>query len=349
MDQNLLNFLPINRIGKLFFNVEESPVLFEYAAKGPIQHYHGKKVLINDAKHQAISIVPDNFLAVSNGHAFDLGVEIFEILFGITPSVHKEYGNSNGTEYCVDLVSKDLKIVFKNSGYYIQNGQSDISSNSNRTNRNNNAFLNENFYDEYHPFVRVHNSLRSYRSFYIEMGYYRYACSNGMLLGRKTKITFKHSYIGASFDAIRRSAIEHFHSNKFNMNEFADKLWNLLSTPISRAKIRKTSFDIFEKVLVKIDVIKREKLQEELSSLVTKYVIEIGENLNAALNVATDFAKLLEGNEIPQSSLQNLPVIWLNKVSKKDFSLEKYLDQIAEIEKQVMTAKSKKEIVEEED
>ncbi len=337
--------MPINRIGKLFFNVEESPVLFDY--RGNIEHYRGKKVIINDDKHQAISIVPDNFLALSNGHAFNLGVEIFEILFGITPTVHKEYGNSNGTEYCVDLVSKDLKIVFKNNGYYIQNGNSDVSSISNSPIRNSNAFLNENFYDEYHPFVRVHNSLRSNRSFYIDMGYYRYACSNGMLLGRKTKITFKHSYLGTSFDLIRRSAIEHFRRNEFNMTKFAEKLWFLLSTHISRGEMRKVSFDIFEKTLIKIDVKKREILQGQLSDLVTKYAKEIGENLNAALNVSTDFAKLLEESEVPTSSLQNLPVIWLNKVSKKDFKLERYLGQIAEIEIQVMSARSKKEILEE--
>ena len=349
MDQILLNFIPINRIGNLFFNVQESAVLFEYPVHGKIQFYHGKKVLINDDKHREISIVPDNFLAVSNSHAFNLGVEIFEILFGITPHVHKEYGNSNGTEYCVDLVSKDLKIVFKNNGYYIQGGQSDINLNSNRSNSNNNAFLNENFYDEYHPFVRVHNSLRSNRSFYIEMGYYRYACSNGMLMGRKTKITFKHSYMSTSFDAIRRSAIEHFRRNEFNMTEFAEKLWFLLSTHISRAEMRKVSFDIFEKTLIKIDVKKREKLQGQLSDLVTNYAKEIGENLNAALNVSTDFAKLLEESEVPTSSLQNLPVIWLNKVSKKDFQLKRYLGQIAEIEMQVMSARSKKEILVEED
>jgi len=334
--------MPINRIGKLFFNVEESPVLYDF--NGNIEHYRGKKVLINIEKHQAISIVPDNFLAVTNGHAFNLGVEIFEILFAITPTVHKEYGNSNGTEYCVDLVSKDRKIVFNNNGYYIKNGESDVSLNSNLNNVNSNVFLNDNFYDEYHPFVRVHNSLRSNRSFYIEMGYYRYACSNGMLLGRKTKITFKHSYMVTSFDVIRRSAIEHFRRNKFNMTEFAEKLWLLLSTHVSRGEMRKVSFDIFEKVLIKVDGKKREILQGQLSDLVTKYAKEIGENLNAALNVSTDFAKLFEESDVPTSSLQNLPMIWLNKVSKKGFHLERYLGQIAEIEMQVMTAKSKKEI-----
>jgi hypothetical protein len=181
------------------------------------------------------------------------------------------------------------------------------------------------------------------------MGYYRYACSNGMLMGRKTKITFKHSYMSTSFDTIRRSAIEHFRRNEFNMTEFAEKLWFLLSTHISRGEMRKVSFDIFEKTLIKIDVKKRQILQGQLSDLVTKYAKEIGENLNAALNVSTDFAKLLEESDVPTSSLQNLPVIWLNKVSEKDFQLERYLGQIAEIEMQVMSAKSKKEILIEED
>jgi hypothetical protein len=348
MDQNLLNFSRTHGIGHHFFDVSERKVFYEYPIEGSMQRYHGKKVIINEQLREAISIIPDNFSAVTNLDAFNLGKEIFDILFQVTPSVYKEYSNYSGTEYGVDLVSKDVKIMFRNDGYQIFDGRTDIFSNTNRLNMNNGAYLKQDFQDEYHPFVRVHNSLRSYRSFYIEMGYYRYACSNGILLGRKTKITFRHSYIDSSFEKIRRAAINHFNRNKFIMIDFAQKLWNLFSTHISQSEMRKISFDIFEKTLIKKDGLKRERLQGQLNDLVSKYSFELGENLNAALNVATDFAKLLEDKESLPGNLQNLPNIWLNKVSNKRFHLKAYLDQISEIEMQVMTAKSKKEVFEEE-
>lgn len=343
MNYQPLNFSPLRHNMTHFFSLAEAPVRYEYPISGNFDFYHGKKVIINKDRNEPISIVPSNFYAMPNIHAFDLGVEIFELMFGATPSVHKEYTKSNKTEYAVDLVSKDVKIVFKNQGFQIlgYNSQSERNSEFHNLSNSRIEFISKEFHDEYHPFIRVANALHSRSSFYIEMGYYRYACSNGMLLGRKTKMTFKHSYMFTDFSTIRKSALDYFRINQADIFSFAEKLWKLLSTYIPRAEMRKVSFDLFEKEIIKKDVEERQNLQVILSDLVNKYVQEIGENLNAALNIATDFSKYLEKSGVPKSSLQSIPVSWMNRVVKKEFNIQSYLENLSEIEIKVMNTKVK--------
>jgi len=82
-------------------------------------------------------------------------------------------------------------------------------------------------------------------------------------------------------------------------------------------------------------------LQKELSNLVDKYIDEIGENLNAAINVATDFSKHFESSKVSQSSIQNLTTKWMNKAVKKSFKIQAYLDSpiIKGIEDRILNAR----------
>jgi len=354
-----LNFQPIQRNTECFFDIEETPVLYkDPIIKGSYRHYPDKKIIINKNKNEGISIVNNNFLSVRHEEAFNLGITIFEMLFGVTPQIHKESLNSSTTDYNVDLISDKCKIVFDRRGYRYVNGGANEINHLMKTirrdyNRNINDifltiwdFISDNFYDEYFPFIRVSNYLREGNSFYIEMGYYRYRCSNGFLLGRKTKMTFKHSYYVSDFQKIKKAAIDQFLRNKKRFLNMAEKLWRLLLIHIPKAQIRLVSFDIFQKELIKKNVIELKRLQIELNDLVDKYVKEIGENLNAALNVATEFSKLLEGNRVSQSRIQNLPSIWINKVTKKTFNIGTYLNEINDIEERILKAK---EVVEEEE
>jgi CRISPR/Cas system-associated protein endoribonuclease Cas2 len=199
------------------------------------------------------------------------------------------------------------------------------------------GFISENFRDQYHPFIRVSNYLREGNAFYIELGYYRYRCSNGMMLGRKTQTTFRHSYYVNSFKSIQIAVMEQFLRHKHSFMYMAENLWKLLLVYIPKAKMRLTSFDIFEKELLRRSIEERMELQLKLNELIDKYVLEIGENLNAALNVATDFSKLLEGNKVSQSHIQNLGSIWANRVSERSFNIEKYFADLSDIEERIMT------------
>jgi hypothetical protein len=350
-----LIFRPIRKVNTHFFDICETPVRYEDPLdKKVFKYYPDKKIIINDNLNEAISIVGSSFFPVKHEHAFDLGVTIFEMMFGVTPQIHKEAINSRTTDYSVDLISEKCKIVFDSQGYrYIGSSEDKIARSSNsevntldRPNRQLN-FIAENFYDEYYPFIRVSNYLREGNSFYIELGYYRYRCSNGMMLGRKTKMTFKHSYRVSSFEQIKEAAIEQFLRYKKNFMNMAEKLWRLLSIHIPKAQIRLVSFDIFEKELIRKSIAERKRLQLALNDLIDKYVKEIGENLNAALNVATEFSKLIEGTRVSQSTIQNLSTIWINRVTKKTFNIETYLREINNIEEQVLNAKEVKEEEEE--
>jgi hypothetical protein len=67
-------------------------------------------------------------------------------------------------------------------------------------------------------------------------------------------------------------------------------------------------------------------------------VEEIGENLNAALNVATDFSKQLEGSRVSPSTLQTLATEWMNRASSPRFNIHNYLEDMEGIEERVINA-----------
>ncbi len=352
-----LVFNSIVKSKNLFFDIYETPLLYKYPiANDDLFSFPEKKIIVNQNTNLAISIVGEYFKPVLHKQAFHLGIRIFETLFGVTPTIHKESMNANTTDYSVDFVSEKCKIIFDVNGYYFSNDNNSslFGSRSNQLIEtiappsNQHSFISSKFYDEYHPFIRVSNFLRSGESFKIELGYYRYRCSNGLMMGRRTKFTFKHSY-RKHFYRIEELAIDQFLHSKTRFIEMGEKLWRLLNIPIPKAKMRLVAYDIFEKELIKKSVAERQKLQVELSNLVDKYVDEIGENLNAAINVATDFSKHFESGKVSNSSIQELATTWINKAVKKTFNVQAYLDSssIIGIEERILNAKLAQEEEEE--
>lgn len=338
-----------------FFAISETPVRYEDPnMNNHFKFYPDRKVIINNDIRKGISIVYDDFTAITHENAFDLGVHIFEMMFGVTPQIHREVLNKKTTDYSVDLISEKSKIVIDKEGYRYENSaqMDEVNFIDRPTDR---SFLRDihsrqiakNFRDEYYPFIRVSNYLREGNSFRIELGYYRYRCSNGMMVGTRTKLTFTHNYKRASWLEIQQTAIDRFLRYKHEFLDMAEKLWRLLSIGIPKAQIRMVSFDIFEKELLKKNIEQRKKLQFSLNALVDKYVEEIGENLNAALNVATDFSKQLEGSRVSQSTLQALGTEWMNRVTKTNFNIDSYLEKLDGIEERVINAIEVEDIEEE--
>jgi hypothetical protein len=344
METTVLNFSPIKKDKNIFFEIKETPVIYEYEKN--YKKYPNKKIIINENLKKPISIVDTSFLPVKHEQAFNLGVEIFRLMFNETPQIHKEFINSSTTDYSVELISEKCKIIFKREGdRYMYSTEHDFFKNFiseynifNHPDQDLNHIA-KNYYDEYYPFIRVSNYLREGTLFYIELGYYRYRCSNGLIIGLKTNTTFRHSYRVYSFEQIEQAAIAHFDKCKMIYIDLAEKLWILLSIHINKDQIRLIPFDIFKKEIIKKSISERKKLQRHLNNLVDKYIGEIGENLNAALNVATEFSKLLEGNRFSRRKIQSLATIWINKVTKKGFDINKYLDKINNIEDEVLNAK----------
>jgi hypothetical protein len=351
-----LRFNGAKKTSQNFFSASETPVRYENPnLSKDFKFYHNRKVIINNNLNAGISIVYDEFTAIPHENAFDLGVHIFEMMFGVTPQIHREVMNNRTTDYSVDLISEKCKIVFDNEGFrYVNLAQLDNENFIDRPEVNNNMrdvprnrHIAKNFHDEYYPFIRVSNYLREGSSFRIELGYYRYRCSNGMMMGRTTKLTYTHNYKRTNWLELQQSAIDKFLRYKHEFLDMAEKLWRLLSIGIPKAQIRMVSFDIFEKELMKKNIEQRKKLQFSLNALVDKYVEEIGENLNAALNVATDFSKQLEGSRVSPSTLQTLATEWMNRSSRPSFNIHSYLEALEGIEERVIDAVEIEEMDEE--
>ena len=62
--------------------------------------------------------------------------------------------------------------------------------------------------------------------------------------------------------------------------------------------------------------------------------------------MATEFSKVLEGNKVSQSTIQNLSAVWGSKMTKRTFDMESYLKGISDIEERVMNAKEVMEAAE---
>lgn len=339
---------PIPVVNKHFFEVSETPVRYrDIIDEGIFKRYPGKKIIRNHNLNQGISLVNSAFLPVSHAEAFNIGVVVFELLFGITPTIHKEALSAETTDYSVDLVSDSCRILFDKWGYRYDNvnqlGKA-ITKREQMERGENIApgrlaplddyrqYIVESYRDEYHPFIRVSNYLREGASFSIELGYYRHRCTNGVMYDSTSKMTFKHPYDVANVGLIKGAALDHFMKYKDNFMTMAEKLWRLLQIHIPKAQLRLVTFDIFAKQLGKKSPEERRALHAELSDLVDKYVKEIGENMNAAVNVATEFSKLLEGTDVSQSAIQSAVGKWIDRFARVGFDIDGYLEHIRDIE-----------------
>ena len=349
--QNPLVFHSGTSRGSNFFSVQETPVLFRDAANpAHVNLYSEKKVLVNLRLNEAISIVRSGFLVVSHQEAFRLGESLFQELFGVRPQVHKERLSQNTTDYRVDLISEDCKYILNEHGFRLFTGSRDMDKMStDRSPRVINQFdapdrlLREwsvpaGFSDEYYPFIRVSNYLREGNSMYIELGFYRSRCSNGMLLGTRSKTIFKQSYVLSSFEELKRRAFDFFSERENYLHDSMHRMWKLLSMGVSREQMRLIPFAIFEDVLLRKSVEERKRLQHVITDLVSGYTQEIGENMNAALNVATDFSKHLGADRMSTNHLQRMCSQWMHRVTARNFNTEKYMNSLEGIEDRILNA-----------
>jgi hypothetical protein len=308
-----------------FFTINTKSVLFEDVAKPELKKvFRGKKIIINTQTGDGLSIVSEKHQPVSHRDAYLLGRDIFRQLFKCTPDIYKEELNTSTTDYCVDLVNEKCKIVMTSSGIEYHTPSEDhlqVEYITQHINLHDDTYLdlsivNNNFRDEYYPFVRVTNYLRSHQLFVIEVGYYRWKCSNGLMFGRKTESTFEHSYICPGIGYITLMAENHFHRYDRHFLTNAIELWSLLKTYVPKTDMKLLVMQLFEEDLYRLKLAERLSVMNQLNILVEKYVLEIGENANAMINVATDLLKLLPCNRVSPSYLQAAVGEWMKRIPR---------------------------------
>jgi len=346
---SLFSFPPIVAGTQAFFPVVTRSVLYDdITTPGNKRVLPGKKIIVNAHTGEGLSIVPEAQLAVPHMDAYNLGVHIFQVLFGCTPIVYKERTNSNQTDYSVDLVNEQCKFMLTENGVRIGLPLSqhehrvlheDAVENDYEINRPFPVLPEHRptFYDEYYPFVRVSNYLRAQASFEIEVGYYRWKCSNGMMFGRRSQVSFRHSYLCPGFDFIAVKAENYFLQNGMAVIKYAQQMWKLLTIAIPKDQMHLIAIDIFKDELLKKRLNDRMNLILHLHGLCEKYAHEIGNNANAALNAATDLSKLLVKRRSNPSGVQELSGRWMQKFTRRNKDVTKYLESLYDLEYRIMT------------
>lgn len=312
-----------------FFNVLTTPVLYDdRTGRNNIVSFPSKKVIIDDSEHRGISIVRKGFYVVAHEEAMQLGSRIFQEIFGVIPSIHQHHLNGTKTDYSVDLVSDECKIVIDRDGYHYHNPYRDDYRvdlfQSERVLPMNDVRIPKSFKDVYHPFIRVSNFLRHGVSMVIQMGYYRSRCSNGLLFDLSLPLRFTHSYFVTTFAKIELDALRYFKLNQRYMFTMAEQLWKLMYLPVSRDIMGVITYDLFQPQLEALPHKKQKKMLLDLGRLVEKYSTELGENMNAAINVATDFSKLLGNGQTTQSVVQRIAGEWMHRVTNERFDWSHY-------------------------
>ena len=158
----------------------------------------------------------------------------------------------------------------------------------------------------------------------IQMGYYRARCSNGMLFDLSLPLRFSHSYFVPTFAKIELDALRYFKLNQRYMFTMAEQLWKLMYLPVRRDIMGVITYEMFYAQLDALPIAKQKKLLMELDRLVEKYSVELGENMNAAINVATDFSKLLGKRQTSTFEVQRIAGEWMHRVTHEGFDWSHY-------------------------
>jgi iron-sulfur cluster repair protein YtfE (RIC family) len=107
--------------------------------------------------------------------------------------------------------------------------------------------------------------------------------------------------------------------------------------PLTQDQMGEVAMDIFVAVLMSKKMAERESILACIPELVTKYALEIGENMNAAFNVATDLLKVIRQKSFSSLRSEEACSAWLNRVTRKSFMLSDYLQHIDGIEERLLT------------
>ncbi len=353
-EQLNLNVLTRDFDSRTFFKIAKAPVCYWLPEQGvdfitwlkqwnslempisPAFPMPGKMALVNQSTKEGISIVDTNFTVVEHAEALRIGEAIFKNTFGRSPQIHRISNSYSGTEFSVDLIHPDCKYVLNRHGVYSSFSEDRVGydtpllrDTSERALLGDAHFrtFNTEISDEYYPFVRVSNFLKRNRSFTIEMGYYRYKCSNGLLMGKRTRFTYKCSYANTSVIRIEEGAFHYFRNISKQLIKPLETMWNLLQTPLSFDQLHLPAVQMFYDDLRRVPYEKRMAAVDFMMHLRSRYAAEIGLNFNAALNIATDLSHHIYGDAFTLNRSQSITGSWLTYFKSKSFNPERFVKE----------------------
>ncbi|MFM7309854.1 MAG: hypothetical protein ACKOZY_04545 [Flavobacteriales bacterium] len=345
-----IQFLPAVHQRDYFFPVSEQNVFVGDSVQHA-QRWREHKALFNADLNEPIALVSKRFHVFTHEQAHQLGERIFKQLFAHQPVINKQSLSSDTTDYLVEFVHDGVYIEFSASGYRFHGGDDRMhmemgdrlmhrQSESLLGHRNERVpstnVIATNFIDRYHPFIRVNNHLAGGKSFTIELGYYRARCCNGLLYGSRNAMTFRRSYLSTAFPSVEADALFYFSHRRIQFMGLASQLYKLLLIPCPADQLHLIALDIYRGYFQRWNRRQCQDYRDVLIRLADKYRQEIGCNVNAALNVATEFAQYLCHSRYMAMKLQRDCSEWLMKKNRTGYHFSRYLQHMADIEEELV-------------
>ncbi len=308
----------LTTLESLLFPVEEHPVFV--SVKDPLSErrlpVRDKKAIINATTQHVLGIVSSGYKIVTNAEALELGrrccSELFPKISGAEWTVSRVDAPS-GAGFChLDLTHKTCRLEAA--------GRSPLP-------------------DVFAPFVRVTNSYNTQRALRFDVGYFRYICTNGVVLPEAAvRFEFVHTKRALrqeiSFDVKR----DHMARLDAAFTDFIEA--------VRGCAVPYTLFQPLFAAILGLCTPKSLKsgsheaedwseLESYMTDLANRYTKELGGNAYALFNAVTDFASHPPTNRHvhrDSHSLERRAGEWLSDFSKKctkpDFDLSKYFDGV---------------------
>lgn len=301
-----------------FFPVELRPVFIEDPTQGgdlfnmlSYQVLPRHQAVMDVERTHAFAVVTEDYRLVTNQEAYDLAAEALKQVFKFTSMADMACLNvtmPKSRSFChIDLIHKK-----SNFEPWQQ--------------------------DRWTPFVRITNSYNRTRRLRFEIGFCRWICLNGLIIGGKSvEISFPHT---KQFQDDMRRWHENLGDIKLLEKLFVAKLHNLQRFHVPSRWMLPLACKVFDVRLANDAPIKQRRADElvtfrqTIAELTRNYFTSMGEQGYAALNVLTDYATRPMGVMSPETMMdgfQHKAGDWIDdftqQIERRDFTFETYLGE----------------------
>ena len=307
---------------EILFPVELRPIFLQLTQKETAQLLTGGssknyeripqfKAVVDVERNNVFSVVTERYRLVLNSEAIKLGQECFKTVFTEATAEAMQVFNiisPKSRSFChVDYIHK---------GISFEPWQD----------------------DKWVPFLRVTNSYNRMKPLGFDVGFCRWICKNGLVLGEKS-IRFRYVHTKGEVGKTTEFRTT-FGELKTLENQFIESLHNLKRFYVPKTVMLPMLLRAFKVRVTDSDLLKAKRLEQLLAlrrvqiSLTEKYFNDIGPNGYAALNVLTDFASRPEAYISPENmvnQLQKRSGEWMaefvTQLKRDDFNFDTYLGE----------------------
>jgi len=300
-----LNYIYDRKIQDINFPIEESEVYYRHQDTRTTLEDYSHKALIRRDSGELLGMVGSKYEVITHNEAYRLGVKLFKKVFGSDPEVFKVDMNSKGSYCHVDILNPIDRIKVEGiEGSVGLNGVID---------------------EEYYPFIRISNSYNHTFALRYNLGFYRWKCSNGLLMGVDTlgDIVITHDKPLEESEWYVMNAAQEFRKQVTQFDGYIRKAGKI---HIPKELLEVVTMDLLDRKYNLEQAPLILKMSKLLRGSIPAYAAELGESALAAINIGTDYIKTVENTQTV-NSLQSRAMDWGMRVTEDGFALEKYLEE----------------------